>query len=155
MGYFPCLLVVFFFPLLWFLYFAHGNCKHGYNFLKGPLKTFSFNDAYNLFLFSKSNTTMSFFSKIKTYLILIGLCLCFICFAYLSSVPFLFSWISLTLPCYLLKYCISHELLPRLRHGSFCCCPLVGHQQPADHAFVLLTVYVILIVSHEQLKTAA
>lgn len=125
MGYFHCLLG--FFSLLWFLYFAHGNCKHGYNFLKGPLKTFYFNDACNLFLFSKSNTKISIFSEIKTYLILIGLHLCFICLAYLSSVSFLFSWISSTFPCYLLKYCISHELLPRLRQSSSCCCPLTGH----------------------------
>lgn len=152
MGYFYCLLG--FFSLLWFLYFAHGNCKYGYIFLKGPLKTFSVNDAYNLFLFSKANTKMSFFSEIKTYLILIGLHLWVICFAYLSSVSFLFSWISLMFPCYLLKYCISHKLPPRLRHSSVCCCPLTSHGQPVGHTFILLTVCVILVLNQDQLKTA-
>lgn len=136
-GLFPLLAGVFSF--LWFLYFAHGNCNHGYNFLKGPLKTFYFNDACNLFLFSKSNTKISIFSEIKTYLILIGLHLCFICLAYLSSVSFLFSWISSTFPCYLLKYCISHKLLPRLRRSSPCCCPLMGHGWLVDPIFLLLT----------------
>lgn len=131
-GLFPLLAMVFFFSLLWFLYCAHGNCKHGYDFFKGPLKTFSFNDAHNLFLFSKSNTKMSFFSEIKAHLILIGLHLWFICFAYLYSMSFLFSWMSSTFPCYLLKYCISHEQ-SRLRHGSFCCCPLTGHRKLVDH----------------------
>lgn len=151
MGYFHCLLG--FFSLLWFLYFAHGNCKHGYNFLKGPLKTFYFNDACNLFLFSKSNTKISIFSEIKTQLILIGLHLCFICLAYLSSVSFLFSWISSTFPCYLLKYCIRHKLLPRLRQSSSCCCPLTGHRQLLDLTSLLLTACDISILI--QLKTAA
>jgi len=119
------------------------------------LKTFSFNDACNLFLFSKPNTKTSFFSEIKTYLILIGLSLGFICFAYLSSVSFLFSWISSAFSCYLLKYRISHELVPRLSHGSFCCCPLVCHGQPVDHTCTLLTACVIRILNRDQLKTAA
>lgn len=143
-----------FFPSLVFI-FCTWQLQHGYNSLKGPLKTFSFNDACNLSLFKKSNTKMSFFSEIKTYLISIALHLWFIYFAYLSSLPFLFPWISLTFPCYLLKYCISHELLPRLRHGSFCCCPLMGHGQMVDHTFILLTVCAILILYHNQLKTAA
>lgn len=150
MGYFHCLLG--FFSLLWFLYFAHGNCKHGYNFLKGPLKTFSFNDACNLFLFSKSTTKMSFFSEIKTYLILIRLHLCFIGFAYLSSVSFLFSWISSTFPCYLLKYCLNHKFLPRLRHSSFCCHPLVGHGQRVGHTFLLLTVCATFILNQDPIR---
>lgn len=153
MGYFHCLLGVF--SLLWFLYFAHGNCKHGYNFLKGPLKTFYFNDACNLFLFSKSNTKISIFSEIKTYLILIGLHLCFICLAYLSSVSFLFSWISSTFPRYLLKYCTRHKLLPRLRQSSSCCCPLTGHRQLVDPTLLLLTACDIFMLIQGQLKTAA
>lgn len=68
---------------------------------------------------------------------------------------FLFSWISSKFPCYLLKYCVSHELLSRLRHGSLCCCPLLGCRKLADHTFVLLTVCVILILNHHQLKKAA
>lgn len=79
----------------------------------------------------------------------------FICFAYLYSVSFLFSWISSKFPCYLLKYCVSHELLSRLRHGSLCCCPLVGCRKLADPTFVLLTVCLILILCYHQLKKAA
>lgn len=68
---------------------------------------------------------------------------------------FLFSWISSKFPCYLLKYCVSHELLSRLRHGSLCCCPLVGCRKLVDPTFVLLTVCLILILCYHQLKKAA
>lgn len=124
-GLFPLLAGVFF-PSLIFI-FCTWQLQTWLQFFKGPLKTFYFNDACNLFLFGKSNTKISIFSEIKTYLILIGLHLCFIWLAYLSSVSFLFSWISSTFPCYLLKYCIRHKLLPRLRQSSSCCCPLMGH----------------------------
>lgn len=68
---------------------------------------------------------------------------------------FLFSWISSKFPCYLLKYCVSHELLSRLRHGSLCRCPLVGHRKLAVPTLVLLTVCLILILCYHQLKKAA
>lgn len=68
---------------------------------------------------------------------------------------FLFSWISSTFPCYLLKYCIRHKLLPRLRQSSSCCCPLTGHRQLVDPTSLLLTACDISVLIQGQLKTAA